>query len=78
MESNFDILTMVSESKAYAEAELMMMEAATVEERKEVFYNNLFEEIKSTFVHEQQHVAQALASVSKGVTWKWFLCLIQP
>lgn len=66
LESNFDILTMVSESKAYAEAELMMMEAATVEERKEVFYNNLFEEIKSTFVHEQQHVAQALASVSKG------------
>jgi hypothetical protein len=68
LQNRFDILTIVSESKAYAEAELMMMEAeaATVEERKDVFYNNLFEEIKSTFVHEQQHVAQGLASVSKG------------
>jgi len=68
LENTFDRLTIVPENKAYAEAELMMMEAeaATVEERKEVFYNNLFEEIKSTFVHEQQHVAQGLASVSKG------------
>jgi hypothetical protein len=57
-----------NEASAYAGVELMMMEAeaATVEERKDVFYNSLFEEIKSTFVHEQQHVAQALANVSKG------------
>lgn len=61
-----DIYT--DEVSAYADMELQMMEAeaATVEERKDVFYNNLFEEIKSTFVHEQQHIAQALASVSKG------------
>lgn len=68
LENTFDTVTIIPENKAYASAELMMMEAeaATVEERKDVFYNNLFEEIKSTFVHEQQHVAQGLASVSKG------------
>ena len=33
---------------------------------KDLFYNKIFEEIKSTFLHEQQHIAQAIASVSKG------------
>ena len=77
LSDDFFVLTYMAEdpnsaisekNKAYAEAELMMMEgeAATVQERKDLFYNNLFEQIKSTFLHEQQHVAQAIASVSKG------------
>lgn len=45
---------------------LLDLESDNVEDAKDLFYNNLFEQIKSTFLHEQQHIAQAIASVSKG------------
>ena len=53
-------------SIGFMSGDLNSLDADNTSSAKDLFYNKVFEEIKSTFLHEQQHIAQAIASVSKG------------
>lgn len=53
-------------SIGFMSGDLDSLDADNTSLAKDLFYNKIFEEIKSTFLHEQQHIAQAIASVSKG------------